>query len=200
MIQYRRIFFRAAVVCLALQLSLVSCSEERKREAARIAAELEAKERGESLPPEPIELDSTIQAADDTSGANPEPVLQAGQSTDGALHSVSDSANPGVESAQKEPSNRLAVPVSTPASMPPVITDGWTVQVESSPLKSYVESQVQVFRDRGYDAYLGSVTKEDKTYYRLRVGKFIDRVEAVRVSTEINSMYNLQSWVDRASW
>jgi cell division septation protein DedD len=72
--------------------------------------------------------------------------------------------------------------------------------VESSPSQSYIEQQVKVFIDRGYDAYLGSVTKEDKTFYRLRVGKYSDRNEAVRVSAEINSMYNLQSWVDKGSW
>lgn len=200
MIQYKRIFFGVAVACLALQLSLVSCSEERKREAARLAAELEAKERGETLPPEPIVLDSAVLAAGDTTGANSGPVQQTGQLNDEVAQASVDSANPVVESVRVEPSNRLAVPGNTPTSMPPVITDGWTVQVESSPLQSYVESQMQVFKDRGYDAYVGTVTKEDKTFYRLRIGRFTDRAEAVRVSTEINSMYNLQSWVDRASW
>jgi cell division septation protein DedD len=84
--------------------------------------------------------------------------------------------------------------------MPPMIRDGFTVQVESSPLQSYIMQQVQTFTDRGYDAYLGTVTVEGKTYFRLRIGKFADRSDAVRVSSEINSMYNLQSWVDKASW
>ncbi len=195
-----RIFFGLAVACLAMQLSLTGCSEERKREAARIAAEMEAKERGETLPPEPVELDTMAQAALDTAGEKTQVAQSTDQQPDSATQTAVGSSQSEVETKQAEPSNRLAVPVSTPASMPPVITDGWTVQVESSPLQSYVESQVQVFKDRGYDAYLGTVTKEDKTYYRLRVGKFIDRAEAVRVSTEINSMYNLQTWVDRASW
>ncbi len=199
MIQYRRIFFGLAVACLAMLLSITGCSEERKREAARIAAEMEAKERGETLPPEPIELDTMVQDALDTTGDGTQMAQDAEQQVDSVTQLVVDSARSLVESERTEPSNRLAVPGST-ASMPPAITDGWTVQVESSPRQSYVESQVQVFKDRGYDAYLGSVTKEDKTYYRLRVGRFTDRAEAVRVSTEINSMYNLQSWVDRASW
>lgn len=182
-----------------MQLSLTGCSEERKREAARIAAEMEAKERGETLPPEPIALDSMAVGALDSAGEETHMARSTDQQADSTIQLVVDSTQTVAESKLTEPTNRLAVPATTP-SMPPVITDGWTVQVESSPLHSYVESQVQVFKDRGYDAYLGSVTKEDKTYYRLRIGKFTDRAEAVRVSTEINSMYNLQSWVDRASW
>lgn len=179
------------------------CSEERKREAARIAAELEAKERGETLPPEPLVIDSSLtlatsQVSDSSSQPAADSTALSRDSVDqkAVLEMVKQSVEPITPQIQEDTSK----PVATPSTMPPVITDGYTVQVESSPSQSYIEQQVKVFIDRGYDAYLGSVTKEDKTFYRLRVGKYSDRNEAVRVSAEINSMYNLQSWVDKGSW
>lgn len=180
----------------------IGCSEERKREAARIAAELDAKERGEVLPPETTVVDTTSELVSSQDEA-------LSMQTAGESLAVPDTAAQieaaiqeklGQQTEQSGAQSEVVAPAVTPQTMPPVLHDGFTVQVESSPLQSYIEQQVQVFKDRGYDAYIGSVTKEDKTYYRVRVGKFADRAEAVRVSAEINSMYNLQSWVDQASW
>lgn len=188
---------------LVLALLVSGCSEERKKEAARIAAELEAKERGETLPPEPILIDSSQELAasqliDSSSQPSTDSTSVRSDSVDqkAVLEMVKQSVVPATPQIVLDTS-KLA---TTPSAMPPAITDGFTVQVESSPSQSYIEQQVKVFTDRGYDAYVGSVTKEDKTYYRLRVGKYSDRNEAVRVSAEINSMYNLQSWVDKGSW
>lgn len=195
------------ILLLVLAMLAAGCSEERKREAARIAAELEAKERGETLPPEPVAVDSSqILAASQVSDSSSQlttdstPVSRDSVDQKAVLEMVKQLVEPVAPQVQVDTSKPSVTPTVTSSSMPPAITDGYTVQVESSPSKSYVEQQVQLFIDRGYDAYLGSVTKEDKTYYRLRVGKFTDRNEAVRVSAEINSMYNLQSWVDKGSW
>ncbi len=191
------------LLLLILAIMASGCSEERKRDAARIAAELEAKERGETLPPEPVVVDSSLtlaasQVIDSSSrlAADSTPVTRDSVDQKAVLEMVKQSVEPVTSQIVLD----TGKPVATTTTMPPVITDGYTVQVESSPSQSYIEQQVKVFIDRGYDAYLGSVTKEDKTYYRLRVGKYTDRNEAVRVSAEINSMYNLQSWVDKGSW
>ncbi|MBK7141247.1 MAG: hypothetical protein IPH75_04110 [bacterium] len=60
MIQDRqRLFAVALLMVLLVSVLGIGCSEERKREAARIAAELDAKERGEVLPPETTVVDTT---------------------------------------------------------------------------------------------------------------------------------------------
>jgi cell division septation protein DedD len=202
--QYRRHnFISAGFILLLILATLASgCSEERKREAARIAAELEAKERGETLPPEPVVIDSSQQIV---AAATGDTLSNSSVSTNPVVDSSIQKIVPeNVKYGEQPDSSGISTEVikrpETDQVMPPVITDGFTVQVESSPSQSYIEQQVKVFIDRGYDAYLGSVTKEDKIFYRLRVGKYSDRNEAVRVSAEINSMYNLQSWVDKGSW
>jgi cell division septation protein DedD len=202
--QYRRHnFISAGFILLLILATLASgCSEERKREAARIAAELEAKERGETLPPEPVVIDSSQQIV---AAATGDTLSNSSVSTNPVVDSSIQKIVPeNMKYGEQPDSSGISTEVikrpETDQVMPPVITDGFTVQVESSPSQSYIEQQVKVFIDRGYDAYLGSVTKEDKIFYRLRVGKYSDRNEAVRVSAEINSMYNLQSWVDKGSW
>ena len=190
------IFHKVAVSLLFLAMSVLcitGCSEERKREAARLAAELEGKERGETLAPETT---SSEQQADTLIVASDTIALPRADST-----ATLDSVVAAIQSSlqrQSESSDSLAVQPAR--GMPPMIHDGYTVQVESSPSQSYIMQQVQAFTQRGYDAYLGTVTVEGKTYFRLRIGRFADRTEAVRVSEEINSMFNLRSWVDKASW
>ncbi|MCM2272394.1 MAG: SPOR domain-containing protein [candidate division Zixibacteria bacterium] len=174
-------------------LMLSGCTEERKREAARLAAELEAKERGETLATDPaggenapetlIVNDDTIAIPQDDSAATVDSVVSVIQST-----------------LQKQQATSDSIPPPAIKAMPPMMRDGFSVQVESSPSQGYIMQQLQTFTDRGYDAYLGTVTIEGKTYYRLRIGKYADRNEAARVSEEINSMFNLKSWVDKASW
>ncbi len=172
---------------------LSGCTEERKREAARLAAELEAKERGETLATDPaggenapetlIVNDDTIAIPQDDSAATVDSVVSVIQST-----------------LQKQQATNDSTPSPAVKAMPPMMRDGFSVQVESSPSQGYIMQQLQTFTERGYDAYLGTVTIEGKTYYRLRIGKYTDRNEAARVSEEINSMFNLKSWVDKASW
>lgn len=191
---------RYIVIAGLMMLLSAGCSEERKREAARLAAELEARERGETLSVDSSTLDSLDTAVQEVAGNSD---AGSGQTSDTTVeerdlppeHSIAvpDTAFPEVDT---QPS---ATQPSEPARlMPPIISDGYTVQVESSPVQSYIEQQVEVFKQRGYDAYISAITRPDdqKTYYRLRVGRFATSEEAEALSREINSQFGVSSWVD----
>ncbi|MGH7826938.1 MAG: SPOR domain-containing protein [Candidatus Binatia bacterium] len=54
----------------------------------------------------------------------------------------------------------------------------WTVQVKSSPEKTYVERWVDRLKSKGYDAFITAADIKGQTWYRLRVGHFGTRQEA----------------------
>lgn len=192
-----------SVVALVLLLA-AGCSEERKREAVRLAAELEAKERGETLVSDTnpstslLTEDSTATVSDNGTGDSE---YTHDTATTPDLAHESQIALEDSLSALREPDTTVPKLQQPVRQMPPIVSDGYTVQVESSPVKTYIEQQVEVFKQRGYDAYLSAITRPDdqKTYYRLRVGRFATPQEAEALSQELNKTFSVGSWVDKTT-
>ncbi len=203
------IFALVALLCSA-------CSEEKKREAARLAARL----NGDSLTladsqPTPAEnlTDSTLYdsmsnvatAAYDSSQSIIDSPISADQTAPISADTLAQhAATPQDEQPQDTTIPDVnAVPAengrTAPTSMPRYIQDAYTVQVASSTDQAFSQQVVDTFLARGYEAYLGTVTREGTTYFRVRVGRYATSTEANQVAIEINQKYSLQSWVDKVT-
>jgi septal ring-binding cell division protein DamX len=191
-------------------LLVFGCSEEKKREAARLEARLKgdtmtttdvtaapSEPSPDSVKPQLASMDTTT-----TSTTNPSPSGGADSSVASRDTAISAKVEREVDSAQDPATLDVnAIPEENGRRrsdrMPPQLRDLFTVQVASSPSESFSRTVVDSFLSRGYEAYLATVTVGEKTYYRVRVGKFASRSEASAVSSEINGKYTLQSWVDK---
>lgn len=84
--------------------------------------------------------------------------------------------------------------------MPPAPQgDGYTLQVASCEDPDYARYLVGVYADRGYEAFVTTITFNDQTYYRVRVGSMQSLSEATNLKAEIEDKYSTTGWVDRLS-
>jgi cell division septation protein DedD len=191
-------------------LLIVGCSEEKKREAARLEAQLNGDTAATTdVAAVPVtspqdSLQSQASPAESTTVPAATPLVSV--TTDSAIVGRDTTVRAEIEKKADQPQDSVppdvnAVPEETGRSrseaMPPQLRDLFTVQVASSPSETYSKTVVDSFVSRGYEAYIATVTVGEKTYYRVRVGKFSARSEASAVSAEINDKYLLQSWVDK---
>jgi cell division septation protein DedD len=190
-------------------LLIVGCSEEKKREAARLEAQLKGDSAttivatAPTTPPQDS-LQPPSRVAETTATSTSAPSDSATGDSAAVGHDTvartevakeadhpQDSVLPDVNAVPEENGGHR------PEVMPPQLHDLFTVQVASSPSEAYSKSVVDSFLSRGYEAYIATVTVGEKTYYRVRIGKYGARSEASAVSAEINGKYLLQSWVDK---
>ena len=209
-----RMRLRSGIVIVSIgALLLTACSEEKKREAARLAAQLEGdtvafadsiaaidRAASDSMRADSVheslvaEQDTPPQSVDTSTGrsqtdmpsrdtTSPTPVEQT-------VH-LTDSIIPDINAIPTENGQ------TRPKTMPRYIEDAYTVQVASSTDQAFSQEVVDTFLARGYDAYLGTVTHDGTTYYRVRVGRYTSPTAANETAVEINHRYDLQSWVDK---
>ena len=82
--------------------------------------------------------------------------------------------------------------------MPPVpVGEGYTVQVASCEDGNYARHLVGVYADRGYDAFVTTITYEGQTYYRVRIGNFGVISEARALEHELQDKFSATTWIDR---
>jgi cell division septation protein DedD len=195
------------ILILGLTVLLTSCSEEKKREAAKLEAQL----NGDTSIPVTTE---TVQYDSVHDSLIPKTVVETLQ-TQGQTTLASDVDSQKVDSttipSQNEPPTGNQKPDSvadvnaipeeagqiSPSRMPAFVEDAFTVQVSSTPSEEYARSVLDSFKVRGYDAYISSVSINEKNYYRVRIGHFSSRSQAQQTSAEINGKFGLQSWVDK---
>jgi len=83
-------------------------------------------------------------------------------------------------------------------SMPPVpVGEGYTVQVASCEDRNYAQHLVGVYADRGYDAFVTTITYEGQTYNRVRIGNFGVISEARALERELQDKFSATTWIDR---
>ncbi len=86
----------------------------------------------------------------------------------------------------------------TPPPMPPAPEgEGYTVQVASCENQEYARHLIGVYADRGYDAYVTTITFEGETYYRVRIGNFEGASEAQALKADLADKYSITPWIDR---
>ncbi len=91
--------------------------------------------------------------------------------------------------AEQEPANSL---------MPPRPTgEGFTVQVAGCESMEYAEYLVGVYAERGYEAYIGTITKDDQIYYRVRIGNYETMGPAKDLVLELVDKFSIDPWIDK---
>lgn len=74
--------------------------------------------------------------------------------------------------------------------------DGFTVQVAGCEDRAYAEHLVEVYKSRGYEPYVTSITVEGQGFYRVRIGIFDSLSDAKDLKAELNDKYSIESWID----
>ena len=103
--------------------------------------------------------------------------------------------------AEEPVADAAAIPEETqpePLPMPPVPEgEGYTVQVASCQDDAYARYLVGVYANRGYDAFVTTITYEGETYYRVRIGNFGGISEARALQDELRDRFSASTWIDR---
>jgi hypothetical protein len=99
-----------------------------------------------------------------------------------------------------EPTKKPAVIAEIPAVtaiQPKVIAEAnYTIQVAAEPTAEAAAQNVNRLVKAGYDAYsLEYTTEDNKTLYRIRIGKYATREEALKTADKITSDRGLSTWV-----
>jgi len=142
---------------LALVL-LVGCSEDTKKEAAKLEQEMMGEEAA----------DTATAAVEDTLGEISEP-MDAG--------------------AVPEEEEDVYVPSQPEGS-------GYTIQVASCESMEYAQHLIEKYSERGYEPYMTRVEVDGQLYYRVRIGNFQAKSEAVSLKAELMDRYSVQAWID----
>lgn len=71
----------------------------------------------------------------------------------------------------------------------------FTIQVAAEPTLDAAIQHVNRLIDAGYDAYSIEFTTNNKTLYRIRIGKFATRDDALEVADKISNDQGLPTWV-----
>ncbi len=85
---------------------------------------------------------------------------------------------------------------STPMPSRPEGT-GYTVQVAAGTNPVYAREQVNLFIDRGYEAYVTETLVEGETFYRIRIGNYETITEAKTVAMELHDKFSVSFWIDQ---
>ncbi len=82
--------------------------------------------------------------------------------------------------------------------MPPVPKgSGYAVQVASSTDEDYARSQIELWKKRGYEPFVSTISHDNQTHYRIRLGLFTTEAEAKRAAEQLNDKYSVKAWVDQ---
>lgn len=89
-------------------------------------------------------------------------------------------------------------PTEVKPAMPPAPAGvGYTVQVASCEDEDYARYLVDRFSGRGYEPFVTTITYNDQTYYRVRIGNFTSYSEAKALMNELVDKYSISGiWVD----
>ncbi len=79
-----------------------------------------------------------------------------------------------------------------------VAEGNFTVQVSSWRTRRKAESQMRLWRQKGYDAYVQrAVLENGETWYRVRIGSFATLQEARQFAAPLAELLESGYWVDR---
>jgi len=164
--------------------------------AAKAEEEASAKPAAASKPPVPRDLSAALAAGSSSQGAAAAPAAggQGAQAPTpaGAKPSLDVSAALAKVDARKEDKPSIAAPAPAPLTRP----GGFTVQVAALPSQREADALVTKLREKGVNA---SVTVAEiagrGTFYRVRVGRFGSREEAVRYLEDLRRETRLEGFV-----
>ncbi len=84
--------------------------------------------------------------------------------------------------------------------MPPAPKgDGYAVQVASCSDEPYARYLLELWKGRGYEPFVSTITYNNETHYRVRLGLYQSQSEAKKMVVELEDKYSLKTWVDQVS-
>ena len=77
----------------------------------------------------------------------------------------------------------------------------FTVQIGAFRSESRAHKAIKKYKDMGYDAYIeeSKVMGGERTWYRVRIGRYQRSSDAKRIADELNARGNIKAWVDNVS-
>lgn len=202
---------KSLLVCALLALILTIGCSERRKEAARLEAELEAHRRSgsadvagnsvaetqdstgttDTTANSSVVDDSTVVEAE--SLVSNQPVKQTGN--------TEDTVSPA-STITESPDSTLTVPESAKDSitMPTRPQDGYTVQIAGTRSSDEASGIVERFKLYGYDAYVAEVSRDGRPFYRVRIGRFETEQEAIALKNQLLEQQQVDGWVDQGTW
>ena len=78
--------------------------------------------------------------------------------------------------------------------------DGYVVQVSSATDESYAFYLVDLWKERGYEPYVTTITYNDETHFRVRIGLYDAFSEARKLVAELGDKYSANAWIDQVSY
>ena len=93
----------------------------------------------------------------------------------------------------------LATVEESPGMPPAPKGSGYAVQVASTTDEAYALNQVELWKKRGYEPFVSTITHNNRTHYRIRFGLFATHAEAKKVADELADKYSVKSWIDQMS-
>lgn len=103
---------------------------------------------------------------------------------------------PVVEEPSTPKEVKAAVP--RPGSTIPYLDDRYTIQVASSKSLGEAENVALKLIEKGYDAYIQKAffKETNAIWYRVRVGSYEKRQDAIAISKKIKSTFGYSIWID----
>ncbi|MFQ5454080.1 MAG: SPOR domain-containing protein [Candidatus Zixiibacteriota bacterium] len=74
--------------------------------------------------------------------------------------------------------------------------EGYTIQIASCEDRTYAEYLINKYLERGYEAYMTTITYDGQTYYRVRIGLFEALSDARLLEDELEDKYSKDVWID----
>jgi len=93
----------------------------------------------------------------------------------------------------------MAAVEEAPGMPPAPRGNGYAVQVASGTDENYIQYLVDLWKGRGYEPFVSTITHKNETHYRVRLGLFQTQAEAKNVVAELEDKYSLKTWIDQIS-
>jgi len=106
---------------------------------------------------------------------------------------------PKVDSAALQAADTMPAVEETPG-MPPVPKgSGYAVQVASCNDEQYARYLVELWKGRGYEPFVSTITQNNANVYRVRLGLFESQAKAKSVAAELADKYSLKTWIEQVT-
>jgi len=115
-----------------------------------------------------------------------------------AESALADTSEPVLDTSMMIDESDLAVEPALEMPRAPQ-GDGYVVQVSSATDESYLHYLVDIWTQRGYQPYVTTVTYNDETHFRVRIGLFDAYGEAKKLVAELEDKYSAKVWIDQVS-
>lgn len=193
------LFMAASVILIFVFLAGVLVGRDTTSREPEVSIASDQSAETQSIPPE----DPKPIPAEDPAGAPPAGPLSYPTELTGKTSDVPAAPKPTVEPPAAAPAVAPAVKPDAPVARPAdaglnVPTSGkpgqWVIQVAALKTRRAAAESVQRLIGKGYDAYLEDTAKG---LYRVRIGKFRDRDDALRVARRLEKEEGTKSVVSR---